>query len=134
MVAETAVINFYVFFLHIVTDKYSSAAILSLSFLAHFVQQLYSRAVPSMQYVRMQETLWHKHMFYACKAFTESDANRKLFLATCHGRQHGSDVWLLNEPLQIWGSDGQPIVIPVDEQQYYWHPHYRYVFVAVAIA
>ena len=55
------------------------------------------------------------------------------------GRQYGSDVWLLNEPLQIRGSDGQPIVIPVDEQQYYWHPHmyiypHMYVYVAVAIA
>lgn len=37
--------NFFSFFLHIVTDKFPSAAILSLSFLAHFVQQLYSRAV-----------------------------------------------------------------------------------------
>ena len=41
-------------------------------------------------------------------------------------------AWVLNESLQIRGSDGQPI--PVDEQQYYWHPHYRYALcVAVAI-
>ena len=94
-----------------------------------------SRAVPSVQYVRMREMLWHRHIFYACKAFTESAGNRKLLLATCLGCQHGSDVWVLNESLQIRGSDGQPI--PVDEQQYYWHPHYRYVYalcMAVAIA
>ena len=68
-----------------------------------------SRSVPSVQYVRMSETLWHRHIFYACKAFTQSTVNRKLLLATCLGRQPGSDVWVLNELVQVRGSDGQPM-------------------------
>ena len=83
-----------------------------------------NRVIPSIQYVRMSETLWHRHIFNSCKSFHQSAANRKLLLATCLGRQPGSDVWVLSEHLQLSG-DGQ--LIPENHQKYFWHPHYRSV-------
>ena len=82
-----------------------------------------NRVIPSMQYVRMSETLWHWHIFNSCKSFHQKSANRKLLLATCLRRQPGNDdVWVLSEDLQLRG-DGQ--LIPEYQQKYFWHPHYR---------
>ena len=82
-----------------------------------------NRVIPSMQYVRMSETLWHRHIFNSCKSFHQSAVNRKLLLATCLGRQPGSDVWVLSE--HQLSEDGQ--LIPENHQKYFWHPHYRSV-------
>ena len=64
-----------------------------------------------------------RHIFNMCKAFSHSEVDRKLLVATCLGLQPGSDVWVLDEELQILGSNGQPIA--PDDQQYFWHPQYR---------
>ena len=80
------------------------------------------RILPALQYVRMREATWHRHIFDLCKQFSESAAFRKLQLVTCLGRQPGSDVWVLGPRLQLT-SNGD--MIPENECNFFWDPNYR---------
>ena len=80
------------------------------------------RVIPALQYVRMREATWNRHIFELCKEFAESERFKKLLLVTCLGRQPGSDIWVLTPHLQL-ASSGE--VMPENEHKYFWDPNYR---------
>ena len=80
------------------------------------------RVLPALQYVRMREATWNRHIFELCKEFAESAAFKKLQLVTCLGRQPRIDIWVLGPHLQL-ASSGD--VMPENEHEYFKDPNYR---------
>lgn len=76
-----------------------------------------SKGHPQLQYAKISDELWSLHLLNLTKTYMSSNDCIIKTLVTCVGRQSGSNVWVLNQTLQL--TENGNLIIKED-QMFYW--------------
>ena len=76
-----------------------------------------SKGHPQLQYAKISDELWSLHLLNLTKAYMSTNDCAVKTLTICLGRQPGSDVWVLNQTLQLTQNGN---LIMKEDQMFHW--------------
>ena len=76
-----------------------------------------SKRHPQLQYAKISDELWSLHLLNLTKAYMSTNDCAVKTLTICLRRQPGSDVWVLNQTLQLTQNGN---LIMKEDQMFHW--------------